>query len=350
MNELSDERGCSGRCLTRRELLKRLACGGLVASGVSTVLTACEPAPIDAREPLSDEKEEAPSYELPTSDGLWSPNAGHVGDTPSGEGRVQIEGVGAFAFRAEDVRRQRPDIFQEGHFSLFDVLVHLSRRGDIELKYHFDEAMATHVIESLNGESGWWHNAHYASGWFEPNVSRMDLYPYKDNTRFRLDKERADRIAGIHDEFRNEVERLSQNSGQVVIPDVRIRSPNGRVSFDNVPVTAHDVRSDVLQPGVITALDALISLAEQGAMPGLKLTWYERIAGAEPVDSYWVEELNGNVAVGGCGFVYETGPWAFAGFSGTHIHIPADVRVTVSPDYALWFWICLGPGTGGLMP
>jgi hypothetical protein len=48
--------------------------------------------------------------------------------------------------------------------------------------------------------------------------------------------------------------------------------------------------------------------------------------------------------VGGCGFVYETGPNSFAGFSGTHIHIPADVRVIISPEYALWFWICLGRG------
>ena len=106
-------------------------------------------------------------------------------------------------------------------------------------------------------------------------------------------------------------------------------------------MTAHDVRSDVLQPGVTTALDALVSLAEQGELSGLKLTWYERIGRADPVDSYWVEQVNDAVAYGGCGFVYETGPGAYPGFSGTHIHIPADVRITVSPEYALWFWICL---------
>ena len=344
MNERCDDKQYRCHCLTRRELLKRLACGGLLASPIGTVLTACEPAPIDARESGSDEDDEAPFYELPTSNGLWKPEAQHVGGIPSGEGRVEIEGVGVFSFAADEVQRQRPDIFQTGHFSLFDVLVHLAERGEIALNYHFDEGMATHVVDSLNGESGWWHNAHYASGWFEPNVFRMDLYPYKNGTRFRLEKERQDRIASIHDAFRGEVERLRQNGGQVVIPDVRIRSPNGRVAFEDVPVTAHNVRRDVLQPGVVTALDALISLGEQGHIPGLKLTWYERIAGADPVDSYWVEGLNDDVAVGGCGFVYEAGPRQFAGFSGTHIHIPADVRVTVSPEYALWFWICLGSG------
>jgi hypothetical protein len=42
-----------------------------------------------------------------------------------------------------------------------------------------------------------------------------------------------------------------------------------------------------------------------------------------------------------CGFVYEAGPRSFSGFSGTHIHIPCDARPIVSPEYALWFWICL---------
>ena len=91
----------------------------------------------------------------------------------------------------------------------------------------------------------------------------------------------------------------------------------------------------------MTALDALISLAEQGKLSDLGLTWYERIAAADPVDSFWVETIDQAQASGGCGFVYETGPRYFSGFSGSHIHIPSDVRVTVSPEYALWFWICL---------
>jgi hypothetical protein len=106
-------------------------------------------------------------------------------------------------------------------------------------------------------------------------------------------------------------------------------------------VTAHDVRRDVLQPGVVTALDILLSLTEQGELSQLKLTWYESIAGADPVDSYWTEQINEAEAYDGCGFVYETGSSNFTGFLGNHIHVPSDVRVIVSPQYALWFWICL---------
>jgi hypothetical protein len=242
------------------------------------------------------------------------------------------------------VETVRPDIFRPGHFSLFDILVHLSEKGDIALDYHFDEAMDTHVIDAIDGRSRWWYNAYYAAGWFEPNVFRMDMYPYKNNMRIRVDNESESRVAAIYQSFRQEVQRLRDNGGEVVIPDLTIRAPGGRVAFQDVVVTPHNVRSDVLQPGVVTALDAIISLAEQDQISNLELTWYERIAGAQPVDSYWVEHINDDVAVGGCGFVYETGPRDFAGFSGTHIHIPADVRVTLSPEYALWFWICLGRG------
>jgi hypothetical protein len=108
-----------------------------------------------------------------------------------------------------------------------------------------------------------------------------------------------------------------------------------------VAVTPHDVRQDLFQPGVTTALDALLSLEDRGELAAVDLTWYERIGYADPVDSYWVTQINDAIELGGCGFVYETGPLNWPGFSGTHIHIPADARVTLSPEYALWFWICL---------
>lgn len=322
--------------MTRRQLLKRMACGSLALTGAGTALSACAPDPIPTEEwEATPDAPEAPSYYLPTDEGLWKPPAAHKGDLPSGPGTVEIEGVGTYSFEAERVRPVRPDIFQPGHISLFDVLVHVSQTEGLALEYHFDESMETHVIDTLGGERGWWYNAHYSAGWFEPNVFRMDMYPYKNNTRIRLDRENEGRLEAIHHSFREEVDRLRANAGRVIIPDVRIRAPSGRLAFRDVNVTPHDGRTDVLQPGVVTGLDALISLVEQGELPPLKLTWYERIAGADPVDSYWVEELSEDSAVGGCGFVYETGPSSFSGFSGTHIHIPADVRVTISPEYAL---------------
>jgi hypothetical protein len=278
---------------------------------------------------------------LPTPEGKWTPPSRHVGDLPAGEAEVRIDGLGVLTFDAGQVATVRPDIFQPGHFSLFDILVHLDEKGDLDLAYHFDESADTHVIETINGQRDWWYEAHYSAGWFESSAWRMDAYPYKNDMRIRVSKGREDRLAAIHRTHQEEVQRLASNGGQVIIPDLRIRSPYGSWSFEDVLATPHDLRTDALQPGLVTALDALISLAERGEIESLGLTWYERIGSADPVDSYWVSRVNDAEAYGGCGFVYETGPQDFGGFSGTHIHIPADMRVLVSPEYALWFWICL---------
>jgi len=260
---------------------------------------------------------------------------------PKGTGSVQIAGSGTVLFDAGQVQTVRPDIFAEGHVSLFDVLVQLDQQGDIDMAYHWDAEMDTHVIDRIDGKENWWYEAYYSAGWPESNVFRMDMYPFKNGTTFRLVSTSQERLANIYDSFREEVVRRDRNGGQVIIPELDIRSPAGRWSFEDVHVTAHDIRRDLFQPGVITALDVLVSLAQQGEMSDLELTWYERIGHAEPVDSYWVSQINSATAQGGCGFVYETGPLAFSGFRGTHIHIPADARAIVSPEYALWFWICL---------
>ncbi|MFC1907555.1 hypothetical protein ACFLW8_05665, partial [Chloroflexota bacterium] len=172
-------------------------------------------------------------------------------------------------------------------------------------------------------------------------VFRMDMYPYKDNSRIRVYQERETQLSRIYDSFREEVERLAENDGQVIVPKVIIESPDFSTGFQNVAVTAHNIRGDVLQPGVITALDILLSLAEQAKLAPLKLTWYERIARADPVDNYFVEQIDEAVAFANCGFVYEAGSMMFGGFDGNHIHIPSDVRTIVSPYYGYWFWICI---------
>jgi hypothetical protein len=339
--------GRCGKCsrVSRRQFLKQMA-GGLALCGIGALASAC--APLTDEPPTATEESTPtpiepgpPSYAPPTGGEAWTSPPSHRGDLPVGEGTLEIKGIGKLPFDATEIKTLRPDIFKPEHFSLFDILVHLSERGDIALDYHFDEEMNTHIIDAINGRNGWWYEAYYSNGWPEPNAFRMDMYPYKNNMRIRLSGENKQRLEVIYRAFREEVERLARNRGQVIIPDLAIQSPAEDWVFKNVVVTPHDVRSDVLQPGVVTALDALISLREQEQLPVLELTWYETIGRADPADSYWVEQVDNAVAAGGCGFVYETGPRDFAGFTGSHIHIPADVRVTVSPEYALWFWICL---------
>jgi hypothetical protein len=283
---------------------------------------------------------------LPDPSNGWMIKDGHVARAVSSPIPVSIRGVGEFTVDPELVETQRPDVFQSGRLSVYDLVAHLGARGDIELVAHFDDALATHVIESIDGQDRWWYEARYSGGWFERNVTRMDLYPVKDGTIVRLERIDASRWLAIHESFAAEVQRWTDNDERIVIPSVTIEGPRGEpLSLEDVDVRAHDVRPDLFQPGVVTALDILLSLGEDGRLSELGLTWWSSIGTADPVEHYFVERIDAPgfhaEAAGGCGFVYEVGPRAFSGFRGSHIHIPTDARVIISPDYALWFWLCL---------
>ncbi len=151
------------------------------------------------------------------------------------------------------------------------------------------------------------------------------------------DGEMLDRM---YDVFRKEVERKEQNDGKIIIPKVIIRGPNTDLEFENVEVEAHNLRDDALQSGVITAIDAILTLGDQGKL-NYKLQWYDAMGTADVVRSYWVEGIDSDVARGRCGFVYEAGSHAYGGFRGNHIHLPSDMRVLNSPEYLECFWICI---------
>lgn len=253
-------------------------------------------------------------------------------------GRIDIDGVGTFQFDPAEVQMVRKDIFVEGHFSVFDVLTYLSNRGQIQMKYHFDPEINTHVIDELNDQGNWWYFAYYDGGWPERNAFRMDHFPVKDRTTIGIVREDHQTLQRRYDVFREEVARRTQPD-RIVIPEVTIRGPTVGLSFDDVEVTGHNLRKDTLQPGVITAVDVIMSLAEQGKLT-YDLLWRETIRG-NLVKNYWVERIDDDKAYGGCGFVYEAGSLNFRGFSGNHIHIPTDIRVLNSPEYVEFFWICL---------
>jgi hypothetical protein len=68
---------------------------------------------------------------------------------PTQSGRVRVGEV-AYTFDPTIVQTVRPDLFQPGFFSMFDVLVHLDSQARIDMTYHFDASMNTYVIDSLN--------------------------------------------------------------------------------------------------------------------------------------------------------------------------------------------------------
>ena len=245
-----------------------------------------------------------------------------------------------FEFYPAEVKTLRPDIFREGYFSVFDVLVHVAERGDIELEYHFDGFTNTYVIDHLEGAREWWYEIYFDAGWPEANYYRMDHWPWKDNAYLTFFKVTPERIEDAYSFFQKEIERLERNNGQVIIPIVYITGVSDRWEFENVTVTPHNLRFDMFQNDTITAIDVILSLGDQGKA-NYTLQWYESIGEARIVKSFWVEDLMGDKSQGRCGFVHEEGSLLRLDIGGNHIHLPADIKVLNSPDYAWWFFICV---------
>jgi hypothetical protein len=245
-----------------------------------------------------------------------------------------------YGFNVSDVETKRPDIFRNGSFSAFDVVAHLGERGVIDLDYSFDESMDTHVIHSINNRTSLWYQVVYSGGWPEINAYRMDHYLWKTGTELTVYTEDEDFIERIHDTFRDEVTRSDRNFGAVIIPEVFILAPDIELRFSNVEVTPYNLRRDVFQEDVVTAIDVILTLGEQGLIT-YRLQWYDEIGDADYVRSFWVESINGKESIGTCGWVYEAGAQELHGFNGNHIHLPSDVRPLTSPQYVLYFWICI---------
>ncbi len=256
------------------------------------------------------------------------------------EGRVSIRGHGSFSFDPAMVETVRSDVFAEGAFSAFDILVHLDDREDIDLRYYFDEALSTHVIRSLNGEENWWYRVIYDGGWSENNVFRMDLYPYKERALVSFTPEREETLERIYDTVRAETSRLKRAGGMIVIPEVVIDGTRESYRFENVEVNSHNLRPDLFREGVITAIDVIMSLGDQDKIE-YDIGWFDSIGTAEVVRSFFVQRINADTASGRCGFVYDSGSEEFHGFRGNHIHLPPDARVLTSPEYVRFFWICI---------
>jgi len=229
---------------------------------------------------------------------------------PHRQGLVTIGvtvGMETFEFDPEEVETIRPDIFKPGYFSVFDVLVHISGKGLAELDYHFEESMNTYVIDSLNGDRFWWYFIFYDGGWREVNYFRMDHYPWKDGTTLDFYPVTPERLERTYDIFRREVARREENGERIVIPKVTIYGNTFRAEFTDVEVVPHDLRCDMFQDDVVTAIDVILSLGD-GEELTYELMWYESIGRARVVKDYWIQGINGDVGRDRCGFDGESEP------------------------------------------
>lgn len=236
------------------------------------------------------------------------------------QGKISVEGI----LEAETCDFMtdtcRPDIFQKGHFSVFDVL-----RSLVDIKYHFDDELKTHVIDELNEHGNWWYSAIYhGGGRLEEPFIRMDTMPYKKNMRISFYERSLD---DVYSSF-----RLKDGLVEVKVDD----------DMFNVDVVPHNLRNDIFQNDVVTAIDTVLSLSEQHDV-SVDITWKE-VYGSAVVQSYWVTGIGDKKAKDLAGFLYECGDRKFISggkFGGNRIHINSDIRVIDKAGYSHWNWINL---------
>ena len=296
----------------------------------------------------------------PGSNGLCEIIGTHRDTGLKEQAEIEVEGVGTYYVDPANVRRMRPRLFAAGHCSVFDLLVYLSRHeSTFTMQYHFDPTMDTYVIDSINDTPHWFYIMSYHGGDKgvppgEKQYHRMDYALVKDKMNIVVSRHTEEEMQTRYTIWKTEVERKKLNEGAVIIPEVVIDFGSGEhLVFENVPVTAHNVRNDVFRRGVVTAADILFSLGDLQEI-GYMAEWYDTYGTAE-IKSYFFDRINAQEHRYMCGFSHQMGEWAnekdfhptvFPGqpgfslpFSGNHVHIMMDIRLIHSPEYLLMEWL-----------
>ncbi len=78
------------------------------------------------------------------------------------------------------------------------------------------------------------------------------------------------------------------------------------MTFENIEITAHDLRNDIFQDVLITAIDDIMTLGDLEELT-YELMWYDSIETVEVVRSCRVHAINEDIQHDATGFVYEAG-------------------------------------------
>lgn len=288
---------------------------------------------------------------------------------------VRIRGM-AYAFDPSpgSVVSVRPDIFAPGHFSMFDAILAVAAREGITVRYHFDADRQTHFIDEVDSVPGdyWYHFSYDAGPGNQTEIGYRRAYRW-DEALWRhgvwVELVQGEDLDEIKAEYLEEIER--ERTYGHVIPEVTIAlNPSNyqgnppashRVTvsrrFSDVRVDSHGLRSTgypspyskPFQPGVVTSLDILLSLRDQGRLDLVTSVFYDRFAG-HYIDSYYVVGMGfpgvGTAhASGRHGFVYVTGNGTrqrMPNNADRKFHMTSDIAVVHAPDFSSWRWIELG--------
>ncbi len=283
-----------------------------------------------------------------------------------------------YTFKPEDyeITTVRPDIFAEGFYSMLDVILAVADKNGLNIIYHYDESRKTHFIDSVNGVEGdYWYGFSYDAGQSlrqEEEISsrranRWDELLFRTGAWVSLVE--GGNLDEIKQAYFNEIKRKKKFGNVIPRVDLMINPSNyngnpegsGRITyretFWDVLVTAHNLRavgypsphSKPFQPGVVTSIDILYSLMDQGVLNVVTPVFYTYFAN-NFIDSYYVVEIGiEGIGVahssGRHGFVYVTENGSFNQLpnrASRTLHITSDIHVIHAPDFSFWRWIELG--------
>lgn len=203
----------------------------------------------------------------------------------------------------------RPDIFTEGNYSAFDILrFAVATREDLRFEsiikpedsdydtYEFvmswdqngDGIFDENDGENFNNSN--WHFAFaqhsgdsraMANNTGERSYARIDQFLAQPNQHLRFMPFSETMTKRRQQAWLKEQAYMEESDGKYIIPSLSVyaeyydpdfgpREPDYYI--ENLEVRAHNLRSDIYQPGVITFADVFLSAAEQGHE--FKLTWW----------------------------------------------------------------------------
>lgn len=225
----------------------------------------------------------------------------------------------------------RPDVFVQGQYSVFDLLRYMVYSDDslrfesvtpyTESKYKTTEFV---LSQDINGDGDFTNDGEYSqsSNWyFRFKTSGGDFMraigePDGEATYLRMDEMWAQDDMVIRFQpfyevttkrrqyiWQKEVERLAAQGGKYLLEQLRVVPKAGGMHnlVENLEVTAHNLRPDVFQPGVITGVDLFMSAIDQGY--DIKLSYWPTLDTGASVYSYSINEIEGDTSSSGQGWM-----------------------------------------------
>lgn len=217
------------------------------------------------------------------------------------------------------LKQTRPEIFATGSYSILDILNFMSdTRDDLEITTEYSEELDTYLLKTSWDEDGdgtfdyvndpnFYATAEYSdddslSKAGQALYSRLDKFLVKNDTRIRFRPYSAAITERREASQASEMARApaTRDDGKFIIPTVTIQAADETFVFTDVEVTAHDLRLDRFQSGVITHADILLSMADQpgkysSILPIEYTVWPTLISGVV-MNSYMISSIAGSTS------------------------------------------------------